>query len=125
VRSPSPPCQRRLTSSSAFIDVRGSVLPVVKIRKRFHLHENKLTPNDQLIVAHTRRRQIALVVDSIIGVIECTEAEITSSGAILPGLDYVEGVIKTSSGILVHDLDRFLSLEDEIQLDHAITRDCA
>jgi purine-binding chemotaxis protein CheW len=66
------------------IDLRGSVLPVVNIRKRFHLHENKLTPNDQLIVAHTRRRQIALVVDSIIGVIECTKAEITSSGAIPP-----------------------------------------
>jgi purine-binding chemotaxis protein CheW len=43
-----------------------------------------------------------------------------------PDLDYVEGVIKTSSGmILVHDLDRFLSLEEEIQLDHAITQDCA
>ena len=106
------------------INVRGSVLPVVNIRKRFHLQEKKLIPSDQLIIARTHRRQIALVVDSIVGVIECAEAEITSSDAILPGLDYVKGVVKTSSGmILVHDLDRFLSPEEESQLGHAMTQD--
>jgi purine-binding chemotaxis protein CheW len=106
------------------ITVRGTVLPVVNIRKRFHLQEKKLIPSDQLIIAHTHRRQIALVVDSIVDVIECAEAEITLSDTILPGLDYVEGVVKTSSGmILVHDLDRFLSLEEEIHLDHALTQD--
>jgi len=106
------------------IDVHGSLLPVVNIRKRFHLPEKKLVPSDQLIVACTRKRQVALVVDSIVDVIECADTDIVPSGTILPGLDPVEGVIKTGSGmILVHDLDRFLSLEEEIQLDHAMVRE--
>lgn len=106
------------------INVHGSLLPVVNIRKRFHLPEKKLMPSDQMIIASTHRRQIALVVDSIVDVIECADAEFVPSDTIVPGLDHVEGVIKTGSGmILVHDLDRFLSLEEEIQLDHAMVRD--
>jgi purine-binding chemotaxis protein CheW len=106
------------------INVHGSLLPVVNIRKRFHLPEKKLMPSDRMIIASTRRRQVALVVDSLVDVIECSDSEIISSDTILPGLDHVEGVIKTGSGmILVHDLDRFLSLEEEIQLDHALIRD--
>lgn len=106
------------------INVHGSVFPVINIRKRFHLQAKKLVPSDRLIIARTQRRQIALVVDSIVDVIECTEAEIILSDTILPGLDYVEGVVKTESGmILVHNLDHFLSLEEEIQLNHALIRD--
>lgn len=106
------------------INVHGTLLPVVNIRKRFHLPEKKMMPSDRMIIASTRKRQVALVVDSIVGVIECAEEEITSADTILSGLDYVEGVVKTGSGmILVHDLDRFLSLEEETQLDHALVRD--
>lgn len=106
------------------IDLHGTILPVFNVRKRFHLLEKKLKPSDHLIIAHTHKRRIALVVDSIVGVIESTEDEITSSDAILPGLDYLEGVVKSRSGmILVHDLARFLSLEEDIQLDQALVRD--
>lgn len=103
------------------IDVRGSVIPVINIRRRFHLQGKQLTVSDQFIVARAYRRQIALVVDSLDGVIECPEEEIIPADAILPGLEHVQGVVKTKSGmILVHDLDRFLSLEEVKQLDHAM-----
>jgi purine-binding chemotaxis protein CheW len=106
------------------INVHGTLLPVVNIRKRFHLPEKKLMPSDRMIIASTRRRQVALIVDSIADVIECAYEQIIPSDTIVSGLDHVEGVIKTGSGlILVHDLDRFLSLEEEIQLDHAMVRD--
>lgn len=104
------------------IDVHGSVLPVANIRKRFHLPDKNLAASDQLIIAQTARRRIAIVVDSIPGVTECGEHDIISSGVIFPGLDYVEGVLQTKSGlVLVHDLDRFFSLEEECQLEHAMS----
>ena len=106
------------------IDVRGAVLPVVSLRKRFRLKQKKLQSSDQLIIVRTHRRRMALLVDSIIDVLECGDEEIISADTILHGLDYVEGVVKTRSGmILVHDLDRFLALEEDIQLDHALGRD--
>ncbi len=42
---------------------------------------------------------------------------------ILPGMEYVEGVIKLEDGLaLIHDLDRFLSLDEEKKLNTALKK---
>lgn len=103
------------------VNVQGQVNPVVDVRKRFRLPERELNLSDQMIIAHTLRRTVALVVDSVSGIIECSEQEEIASGKILPGIEYVEGVVKLEDGmILIHDLDRFLSLEEEEVLDDAL-----
>ena len=103
------------------VNVHGRVLPVVNLRARFHLPEKELTPSAHLIVAHTSRRAVVLVVDSVDGVMECNEHEITSANAILPGMGNVEGVLKLNDGmILIHDLGSFLSIEEDAALDRAM-----
>ncbi len=43
------------------------------------------------------------------------------SGDVLSGMEYVEGVAKLEDGmVLIHDIEKFLSLEEEIKLDKAI-----
>jgi purine-binding chemotaxis protein CheW len=104
------------------INVRGMVLPVVDIRRRFRLPEKTLMPDDRLIVAHSSGRLVALVVDGVTGVIECLEKDITSAPAIVPGMEYVEGVARLKDGlILIHDLSRFLSLEEKTALEQALS----
>jgi purine-binding chemotaxis protein CheW len=40
---------------------------------------------------------------------------------ILPGIEYIDGVVKMKDGmILIHNLDTFLSLEEENSLDAAM-----
>lgn len=103
------------------INVRGQIVPVVNLRRRFRLPERDLELSDQLIIARTSTRTVALVVDSVTGVIKVSEGQIVEAGAILPGLEYVDGVAKLPDGlILIHDLDRFLSLEEEKALDEAM-----
>ncbi len=103
------------------VNVRGVVLPVVDIRRRFRLPEKNLTPDDQLIVAHSSGRLVVLAVDSVTDVIECSGQDITSASAIAPGMEYVEGVARLKDGmILIHNLARFLSLEEVVALDHAL-----
>ena len=103
------------------VNVHGRVLPVVNLRGRFHLPEKELTPSAHLIVAHTSRRTVVLVVDSVDGVMECNEQEITTADAILPGMGHVEGVLKLNDGmILIHDLGSFLSIEEDAALDRAM-----
>ena len=78
-------------------------------------------PGDQIIVARTSTRPVALVVDAASGVIECPVERFVTPAAIVPGLEYVKGVAKLEDGmILVHDLDRFLSLDEEQSLDEAM-----
>ena len=103
------------------INIKGKIIPVVNIRRRFRLSEKDIEPTNRLIIAHTLKRTVALVVDVVLGVIETPEDRVVKAGTVLPGLDYVQGVVKMEDGmILIHDLNKFLSLEEEQTLDTAI-----
>lgn len=103
------------------VNVQGRITPVVNIRKRFRLPEREMNLSDQLIIAHTSKRTVALVADAVSEVIECSEGEVSATEEILPGMDYVEGVLKLEDGmILIHDLDKFLSFDEEKALDKAM-----
>jgi purine-binding chemotaxis protein CheW len=103
------------------INMHGQVIPVFDIRKRFRLPQREIQLDDQLIIAHTSQRTVALLVDSVSDVIEISEEKIIVGENIIPGLEYVEGVVKTEDGmILIHDLEQFLSLQEEKALHEAM-----
>ncbi len=103
------------------MNVQGQLVPVVDIRKRFRLPERDMRLSDRLIIAHTSKRAVALIVDSVSGMLEISEERIVAAKRILPTIEYVEGVVKLDDGlILIHDLDQFLSLDEEQALDEAI-----
>lgn len=96
------------------VNVQGKIILVVDIRKRFHLPEREMNLSDHLIIAHTSRRAMALIADTVTGVLELSDDEIIGKDEILSDLEYVEGVVKLEDGmILIHDLEKFLSLEEE------------
>ena len=100
------------------VNVEGQVIPVMNLRNRFNLPGRELDVADQLIISQTSRRIVTLVVDTVSDVIECPSQAVTDSEKILPDTEYVEGVLKLSDGlILIHDLDTFLSLEEEESLN--------
>lgn len=103
------------------INAQGRIIPVVNVRKRFHRPEREVELSDQFIIARTSRRTVALVVDAVNNVVSCTGSQVVASEMILPGLEHIEGVLKLPDGmIFVHDLDRFLSLDEEQTLTDAL-----
>ena len=103
------------------IDVHGRVLPVLNVRRRFLMPEREIAPADWFLLAHTARHTVVLVVDASEGVVELTQAEIVLSTGIVPGLDHFPGVLRLDDGlVLIHDLDRFLSLDEARALDEAM-----
>ena len=106
------------------MNVQGRIIPVVNVRKRFRLPEEEMNLNDQLIIADTSKRTVALLVNEVGGVLEYPAQEVTTADKIVPGLEYVEGVVKLEDGmILIHNLDTFLSLEEEKVLEEALRID--
>jgi purine-binding chemotaxis protein CheW len=100
------------------IDLQGNIIPVMSMRKRFGMTEPETSLSDQLIVAEASARNVALVVNSVIGVVERMAEEVTEAEKIMHGAHYVEGITRLEGGILfIHDLDRFLSKTEERQLD--------
>ncbi|MBI2214214.1 MAG: chemotaxis protein CheW, partial [Acidobacteria bacterium] len=54
------------------VNVQGHVIPVLDVRSRFRLPERAIAPSDLMVIAHTTRRTVALVVDSVTGVLDCS-----------------------------------------------------
>jgi purine-binding chemotaxis protein CheW len=106
------------------LDVEGRVLPVLNIRRRFGLREREVSPADQFLIARTAPRTVVLVVDEAQGVIERSQAEIIGSAQIVPGLGQFQGVVRLDDGlVLIHDVEKFLSLDEARALDEAINQE--
>jgi purine-binding chemotaxis protein CheW len=105
------------------INAQGRILPVLDIRKRFRLPARELRLDDRFIIARTARWHVALVVDSVVGVHELTDRQMVSAKRALPFAQYLTGVAKVEDNlVLIHDLDQFLSLDEERVLDTVLAK---
>lgn len=103
------------------VNVKGRVIPVVNMRKRLHLPDRPIELNDRFIVARTAQRPVIVVMDTVIGVMEYVDSQLMQATEILPSTDYVDGMVKLEDGLIfIHDLDTFLSLEEEQLLSDAL-----
>ena len=106
---------------AGIVNVRGKVMPVFDIRKRLQLPTREIKITDQLILASTSKRNIGLIADQVIGLVECDEENIIDTNDVYPNVTYLSGVAKLKDGIaLIHNLDKFLSTEEEMLLERAI-----
>jgi purine-binding chemotaxis protein CheW len=103
------------------INLAGRVVPVMNVRQRFGLPEKESDLSDQFIIARTAMRTVALLVDSVSALVEASAEDVVHAAKILPQMDYVDGVAKLEDGmILIHDIDKFLSLEEARMLDEVM-----
>jgi purine-binding chemotaxis protein CheW len=105
------------------IDVRGRVLPVFNLRRRFGLPERAIDPADHFLIAHTARRTVVLVIDAAQGVFEQAATAVTEAANIAPDVEHIRGVIQLDDGlVLIHDLEHFLSPDEARVLDEAMSQ---
>lgn len=103
------------------VNYKGTVLPVIDIRSRFHLQEREIRLNDQFIIVHTAKRSIALLADTVTGDIENPAADVVPPSDLIEGVRFLEGVLKLEDGVmLIPDLDKILTLKESKALTKAI-----
>jgi len=96
------------------INFHGQVLPVLDIRCRFGLPPRDDSFTAHLLIARTARRTLALPVDEVLGVREVAWEAVIPPQVVLPGIGHVAGIVPLADGLLfLHDLDAFLSLDEE------------
>ncbi|HYC00977.1 MAG TPA: chemotaxis protein CheW [Candidatus Limnocylindrales bacterium] len=105
------------------IDLHGLIVPVFDVGTRCGLPSRDLRLEDQFVIAHDGHRTVALLVDCAVGVVD---RAIMPAHLILPYLDGVAGVTRFEDGlILIHDLERFLSAEEDAALTDALAHEQA
>ena len=106
------------------INVQGQIVPVVDIRQRFGLIARDIGCDDKLIIAKSLSGRLALIADTVVGVVEYADTDIIAGESIVPGMVYTDAIAKNHDGVvLIHDLDKFLSLNEEASLQRVLGHD--
>lgn len=105
------------------VDVHGCLAPVFDINSRFGLPFVDVNLNDCFIICNTRGRKVVLHVDNVRGVEPYSPEAVVVSEDILPGMVHMEGLVRIAEDmVLVQNLSKFLSLEEEKRLDEALEK---
>ena len=99
------------------VNFHGRIVPVLDARRRFGFPPREFRVSARLLVSRTDKRIVALCADEVFGVQELPAASVFPPETVLPGIDHVAGIAALADGLLfIHDLDAFLSLDEERQL---------
>jgi purine-binding chemotaxis protein CheW len=102
-------------------NVRGTLVPVLDVRVRFGFPGTEVDPDQHLIVARAGPRVVALRVDRALALTTIPDDAFEPVERVAPGARLVAGVARLPDGVLViHDLERFLSLDEGERLDAAL-----
>lgn len=103
------------------ISVHGRVVAVVDIRRRLGLVDHLYETSACLILTVTRTRTLAVAADEVLGVLELPAEAVVAPATVLPEPGRFGGIAPLPEGLLlVHDLDAFLTPDEELQLAGAL-----
>lgn len=100
------------------INHRGSVIPIINLKKRFSIGEYETTKDTRIIIITLEDREIGFIVDEASQTVRLNSDEIDQAPSIVGGIDkkYITGVGKLGEKrlLILIDLERILS-ESEIK----------
>jgi purine-binding chemotaxis protein CheW len=102
---------------SGVFTLRGDVIPLVDLRKRFGI---KPSPRkERIIIIRSAKEKIGLLVDEVSEIRGFTDKELASTPGLFKGLktEYLKGIARSENGVaMLLDIDRILSSEERILL---------
>ncbi len=114
------PLPRSIDFVEGVINLRGEVIPVIDLRKRFNLDDAERTDDSRIIIVEVETRMVGLIVDSVSEVIRMASENIQDSPDQVAGrhTDLIIGVGKLEERLLIIlNLGKILSTEEQIALD--------
>ena len=97
------------------INLRGNVIPVLDLRKRFGMTGVGIEEETRIVVSRMAEKIIGLIVDSVSQVMKIPNDDIEPPPDTIAGLagDYLTGVGKVDQRmIMMLDIDKVLSIEE-------------
>jgi len=105
------------------LNVEGRILPVVDIRKKWHLPERDMEVDDRIIIFKAGTL-LSFIVNGVVGVVQLDQLEFQQANKIHPILEhYIEGVAKfDQNSVIIVDIARFFN-DQEFSYMEKITTD--
>lgn len=106
------------------MNLRGRVIPVVGLRRRFGMPEVERDRDSRVVVVEISGRAIGVSVDSVVEVttIDASQIELLPELAATDRSEFIIGVSRAGARIvIVLDMDRVFSVEEKASLDDIVT----
>lgn len=97
------------------INLRGQVIPIIDLRRRFGLADKAGDSDTRIIVIEINGMSVGFVVDSVSEVLRIPANTVEPAPPVVAGMDsdYISGVGKLEDRLLILlDLDKLLSADD-------------
>lgn len=104
------------------INLRGKVIPIIDLRKRFSLQEAELGRYTRIVVVNMDSRMIGLIVDSVSEVLRLSKDAMEPPPPVVAGIDseYIRGLGKLEGRLLILlDLNKILTMDESKALSEA------
>ncbi|HHU70259.1 MAG TPA: chemotaxis protein CheW [Thermoanaerobacterales bacterium] len=103
------------------INLRGEVVPVIDLRKRFELPARERTEDNRIIIVNIDSITVGMIVDSASEVLHLPESQIEPAPKMISGIDsdFISGVGKINDRLLILlDLSKVLKYKEIEQLEN-------
>jgi len=98
------------------INLRGNVIPIIDLRKRFKLPATERMEATRIIVVNVEGKTMGVVVDSVSEVLRINPANIDPTPPTIAGMakEYLKGLVKLEKRLLILlDIDQILDLNEK------------
>ncbi|MCQ2008971.1 MAG: chemotaxis protein CheW [Sporolactobacillus sp.] len=110
----------RLPNAASFIEgvmnLRGLIIPIVDVRRRFQMGESEVTKESRIIVVDVEEMKVGLLVDTSKEVLDIEKGKIEKAPEIIggPSATYLNGVAQIGENklLLLLNLDQVLNRDD-------------
>ncbi len=105
------------------MNLRGKIVPVVNLRKRFGLPQKEYDKNTRVIVVELNGKTVGFIVDSVSEVLRFSKNDVDPTPDLISGIgnEYITGIAKLEDRLLILlDLEKVLTVEEKETLKEAL-----
>ena len=102
------------------INLRGKVIPIIDLRRRFGMERKEKDKNTRIIVVELNGKVLGFVVDAVSEVLRIKKSVSEAPPPIIAGIDadYITAIAKLENRLLILlDLERVLTTEEHAELE--------
>lgn len=102
------------------INLRGSVVPVIDMRRRFKMEERQYDMFTVIIIVEVRDMLVGMIVDSVSDVVDIDASDVqkTPQFTVKIDTDFIEGIGQIGRKlVIILDIEKILSVEEIDALD--------
>ncbi|MDI3518025.1 MAG: purine-binding chemotaxis protein CheW [Caldanaerobacter sp.] len=102
-------------------NLRGTVIPIIDLKKRFNLPLSEKNENNRIIVVNVTERPVGFIVDSVTEVLRVEDSTIQEAPDIIKGIgrEYITSIINLNGRLIINlDLHKILTEKEKKEIEH-------